>query len=759
MMIRELLRRHGAPDLESWRPEIFDPSHDAGLQALRARLGDGSVRAVHDAFEEQVAELVAARDPGAELSSDRLRARVERWLDGREPERCGAWVYYPWSGNLVHLLARDDFRELRSNRNRNKISAQEQAALRERTIAVIGLSVGQSSAVTLAQEGVAGRFRLADFDRLSLSNMNRLRASVWDLGINKCVLAARQMLELDPFLEIELFDQGATADGIDAILGGDRPVDLLVEECDSLHIKVLLREHARRLRVPVVMETSDRGLIDIERFDLEPERPSFHGLIGEVDAGSLAGLSTKEKLPFVLRILGETAISDRLAGSLFAIGETLETWPQLGSSVALGGACVTDVARRILLGELRASGRFYVDLHELIREGAQAELAPPEAPYVQEAASAAVSLESLRARRHPGQPPPLELVRALVEHGMMAPSGGNAQPWRFHYEGDRISTSFDPEAGWTTLDFEHRATYLSFGSVCENMELTARALGVRVELEPFPAPGDPSQVFALRLTGTTDPVHDELVDAIGRRATNRQLGDDRALDPGDRAALEQAAVVHGATLRIEEDRSALAELAGILGRVDRVAFLNRRMHGEIMSEFRWTPQDASRTRDGIDLATLDLSRADAAAFRMLAHWPGMAFLKRMGGSASLEKPSRKAVLASSAVAVLTIPRGTPAAYFEGGRALQRVWLEATRRGVWLQPMAMLPYLLARLEHGRGEGLEPRDLESLSTQRELYRRYFPVTGEETDAMLLRVFYGPAPSVRALRRPVGSALTIA
>ena len=29
------------------------------------------------------------------------------------------------------------------------------------------------------------------------------------------------------------------------------------------------------------MATSDRGLFDIERFDLDPDRPLFHGLAGE----------------------------------------------------------------------------------------------------------------------------------------------------------------------------------------------------------------------------------------------------------------------------------------------------------------------------------------------------------------------------------------------------------------------------------------------------------------------------------------------
>ncbi len=48
------------------------------------------------------------------------------------------------------------------------------------------------------------------------------------------------------------------------------------------------------------------------------------------------------------------------------IRRTISTWPQLASGVALGGALVTDVVRRILLGELTDSGRYYVDVESII---------------------------------------------------------------------------------------------------------------------------------------------------------------------------------------------------------------------------------------------------------------------------------------------------------------------------------------------------------------------------------------------------------
>ena len=353
----------------SWRPEILDPASAPDRDRLAALGRGGRVFSRHDTIDEQLRDLVACRHPAEDLDRAALERHVEAHLGGGPRAEHGRWIHYPWSGRLVHLLPPGEFRELRSNRNRDKITADEQARLRRCRIGVVGLSVGQASALTLALEGVGGAFRIADFDTLALSNLNRLRAGTHELGLNKAVLAARQMFEIDPYLDIEIFPEGLDEASIGRFLGdGAGRLDVLVEECDDFFVKVLARHEARRRQIPVVMDTNDRGLLDIERFDLEPERPLFHGLAGELDPERLRGLTMKEKIPYVMRIIDERSISPRLARSMPEIKRTICTWPQLASGVALGGALVADAVRRILLGQMSASGRFYVDIESIVAD-------------------------------------------------------------------------------------------------------------------------------------------------------------------------------------------------------------------------------------------------------------------------------------------------------------------------------------------------------------------------------------------------------
>ncbi len=224
-------------------------------------------------------------------------------------------------------------------------------------------------------------------------------------------------------------------------------------------IKIVSRQKAKALRIPVVMDTSDRGLIDVERFDLEPERPIMHGLVEHLDLSKAAEARTnEEKLPFVIPIIGLDTMSKRMKASMLEIESTVTTWPQLASSVALGGALVADVHRRIALGTFTDSGRWFVDPEELIGaktyEGIDTSTLsshleiPPE-----------LQVEDMRAavqqlpNSHTGiQPLSEDTALRLAEAASLAPSGGNSQPWRFFATQDTFVIFLDPKHAYSTVD-------------------------------------------------------------------------------------------------------------------------------------------------------------------------------------------------------------------------------------------------------------------------------------------------------------------
>jgi molybdopterin/thiamine biosynthesis adenylyltransferase len=355
-------------------PVFFRIRSHTDRQALQKLMESNPAIVVFDAIEGQLTELMKAANPTQRLSAGDLADAVKKHLGGVPPEEYGVWVYYPWSGRLVHILDEKEFIELRTSRNLYKITREEREILSKQKIGVIGLSVGQSIAVTMAMERTFGEIRLADFDTLELTNMNRIRTGLHNLGVSKVMLAAREIAEIDPFLKVVCFTEGITEDNIDDFLLKDGRLNILVDECDSLDVKIYARVRAKAHRIPVVMDTSDRGMVDIERFDLEPERPLLHGLIGHLNIVNAKNLTDFEKIPYLKSFVGYEKISNGLRTSEKEIGKTIRTWPQLASSVILGGAIGTDVCRRIALGQLQASGRYYVDLENIINNSVPSDI-------------------------------------------------------------------------------------------------------------------------------------------------------------------------------------------------------------------------------------------------------------------------------------------------------------------------------------------------------------------------------------------------
>src|SRR5262245_57059718 len=208
---------------------------------------------VFDEIAGQLRELVRSLEPGRRMTAAEVDEAVGAHLGGVAPEDYGVWVYYPWSHRLVHLLDEAEFVFLRTNRNTYKITPAERDVLGAKRVGIIGLSVGQSIALTLAMERSFGELRLADFDRLELTNMNRIRAGVHSLGVPKVVMVAREIAEIDPFLKTTLFPEGITEENIDAFFEEGGRLDAVIDECDGLHVKVLCRQKARALGVPVIM--------------------------------------------------------------------------------------------------------------------------------------------------------------------------------------------------------------------------------------------------------------------------------------------------------------------------------------------------------------------------------------------------------------------------------------------------------------------------------------------------------------------------
>lgn len=346
-----------------YKPEVLDLANHTDFKRYEEILNKNPHIEIFDTYQEQLAELIETRHPSQVLTKDEIAALSNDYM-----HKQGSWIYYPWANRLVKTLNKNDFIELRTSRNCYKITPEEQAILKGKRIGIVGLSVGQSVALTIAMERCCGELRLADFDTVSLSNLNRIRAGIHQIGVPKVYTTAREIVEIDPYFDVSCFTNGVTQKNMNEFLVGSGKLDILIEMCDSFEQKYILRTRAKELGIPVLMETNERGIVDIERFDLEPERPILHGRVGEIPFEKLISMTPAEKIELGMQMVGKENLTERMIYSLSEIRKSIKTWPQLASSVVMGGAVTCSAARRMLLNQLTKSGRYIIDLDELIND-------------------------------------------------------------------------------------------------------------------------------------------------------------------------------------------------------------------------------------------------------------------------------------------------------------------------------------------------------------------------------------------------------
>ncbi len=313
-----------------------------------------------DIYSRQVEELAEISYPGGD--SQKRQEFIDQKGDG---DLAGAWVYYPWSGTLMHCVGEDDLFALRTNRNQNLITKDEQKTLSQATVAVAGMSVGSGIALSCVYSGMSNTIKLADFDELSTANLNRLRESVSDVGTPKIDLATQHVYEINPFAKVETLDR-ITIDTMDGFL---RNTSVVFDEIDDFEMKIRLRIAAKAAKIPVIMLTSlgDNILVDVERYDLDADLPLFHGLLGDLPEEILnAKIGEKEKVKYAMQLVGINHIPTRALASLMQINKTLVGRPQLYSTIAVDGGLAAYLVRRLVLGQPLPSARGYVSFGTIL---------------------------------------------------------------------------------------------------------------------------------------------------------------------------------------------------------------------------------------------------------------------------------------------------------------------------------------------------------------------------------------------------------
>ena len=307
-----------------------------------------------DAFSRQIKELFfidnnkfIGEDKEKTYNSDEFKQYAEKKKNDY------GYFLFSWNCHVVKCINEEDYFTLKTNRNQDLITTEEQKKLSDYKVAVLGMSVGSNIAFVLTQARISKKITLADNDELDTTNLNRIFAGIHQIGLNKTIIASRKIYEDNPYADVKIYPDGVTKENLEPLLE-NKKIDCIIEEIDDIKMKIETRKLALKYKIPVVMITDngDGVILHVERYDLGhdkifDEEPSYWNK-------RIEGKMTKELAGDIIinNIVGGPQNVDphMLASAQRVFKRELVSWSQLGSAALLGGVVATVAIKRIALG-------------------------------------------------------------------------------------------------------------------------------------------------------------------------------------------------------------------------------------------------------------------------------------------------------------------------------------------------------------------------------------------------------------------------
>ncbi len=344
---------------------------------------------------------------------------------------------------------------------------------------------------------------------------------------------------------------------------------------------------------------------------------------------------------------------------------------------------------------------------------------------------------------------PQDVVSAVVEAALQAPSGDNCQPWRFRWDGEHLTIDFLAERAESFYDIRGLASWISLGAVMTNMTLAAGRLGFRLTVDLFRAGEATGEVARVRFHAAP-PETDGLAEAISHRCVNRRAYRRERLPMAVRGELQAvASASQGTRLSWVDTDSEKRRIAALAAQNDRILFENRALHDGLYRWIRWSRAEVEGRRDGMPVDTLELTALERPGIRLLGSWPWARMAAGLGVTRILPFRARAIYRRSAAIALLSVRGDQPEDFVRGGQVLERIWLTATRHQVAFQPITGITFLLLRRRLTGGQGLSHHHRKLLDRLAIEFERAYPEAVAESPIMLFRLGLAPPPSGRAPR----------
>lgn len=641
------------------------------------------------------------------------------------------------------------------SRNLGWVTQTEQEILRDKRVAIAGMGgVGGSHLLTLSRLGI-GAFNLADFDQFELANFNRQAgASMPHVGRPKLEVMAELAKGINPELALRTFPDGVDLDNLDDFL---EDVSLYVDSLDFFALDI---------RRAVFAACFEKGIPAITAAPLGMGSALLCFMPGQMsfeDYFRMEGQPPEEQaLRFMLGLAPKPQHMAYLVDDT-RINLEEQRGPSTPMACEICAGFAGTFALKILLnrGDVPAAPKgihFDAYRNKLVttrRPGGNANPLQKIALGIARrrlAASAAVTTEIEQPRERP--------VERILDLARWAPSGDNEQPWKFEIvSDDHVVIHGSDTRDWCVYDLDGTSSQIAIGALLQTLSIAASAEGLQAVHALRPDSPETKPVIDVRFTPASDVEPHPLLPYVKARVTQRKPFTKKPLSAVQKQALEDA-VGDGYHVLWVEGKPALRKMAKLLFHNAHIRLTTPEAFEVHKQNIEWGARfsEDRLPEEGIGL---DVPTRKVMRFALGGTWARVKFLNRFFAGTWLPRLQMDWLTSLNCAAHFLIvadkPMQTMQDYFDGGAAMQRFWLQATRAGLQFQP-EMTPVIFSRYV---SQGLTFTTVDSEEAlAAKLAQDLAGLLPEGADPLrrvyMGRVGLGSTPVSRSIRRPLDSLL---
>ncbi|MCK6490878.1 MAG: molybdopterin biosynthesis protein MoeY [Planctomycetes bacterium] len=352
----------------------------------------------------------------------------------------------------------------------------------------------------------------------------------------------------------------------------------------------------------------------------------------------------------------------------------------------------------------------------------------------------------------------VDAVATILDLARWAPSGDNAQAWRFRrLGGDQVRIDTRDQSRDCLYERDGRCGLVSIGALLETIRLAATTVGRRALIAPLAGGNANAPSFAVTFRPEPGLTADPLAAWIRARSVHRGTYAGSAPTAAERTALEQAA---GSEFRLRwATGAARLRWAGLNQRAALLR-LDTKVGWELMGRIiEW---DARFSADRLPDRALGLPPALlGTARRQLASWGSTRFANRWLAGTWAPRLLLEWWPGLRCGAHLALQAATPddsaAGWLRAGAAVQRLWLAATALGLRHQP-GLSPLVFARYARdGIAIDTDPRAQPRAEALGRELRALLGADALERTVWLGRIGRAPPAPARSLRLALATLCT--